>query len=1059
MYMSEAAQRQVTIGSSTRPECAAGSGMHAACATGSKRPSTEGASREQVEQGALQRSERRAKFRAANQAASRGAERSVLLLFSGPFGQGIAKVLKARGIPCVEVDLTYGGVGHDLRDDGVFRELLRLARAGEFRCVVVAIPCNTFTVLRLKAGGPAQLRGREGSRRYGVSGLAHNCFVQVSQGNLLVRRSVLIAQAVGSFLFEHPADMGEPGSARFAEAWADHAPLWLLDEMVQLRETSGASLVTGDQCMCGGRFRKPTTWMASPDIAPAMAHLDGLSCTHGPGAHDEMVGVDDNGVYRSRAAAAYPPEVCDVMGRAAEGAGGVWRAFEGTTFSAGAGGVLHVGSARPHAVDGARATLQQTSDPHRAGLRAAEPETREALEAERLPVENEPPRTEWADPPSAPSGEVPGPFTTEQLIPQAAQDETQKFRVAVAAVFEAARRGRWRWAKDHRPSAVELSEEQALHPRGRGWSWERREDGLWHALQPSSWPDSPPGADLEVARIVEAAREGGYDDMEIISYIAHGYPGPEAARCTVLSPPHVGALREYEAFQKCASKDRARGWVRHSSWMPHVWPIRVDPQNIVMRFGKARMTTDKSMRMGSSLSYNECVDLTVWAAIEYVRVSKLGRGVMVLATAGVPVRAWGFDLEAFFRKTAKQRMHWWLSGLLHGDGFGLDTRVQFGQREAPVLCGRQSCFVIWMVRRELQRLDGEYASRDPLVLAWLDRRTQRMAAEGGTAAEWTALFICMIFVDDGGAASIDDLLFDHRGEPVMAMVSGQLVQQRRAMLHCEAALGVIRLLGHRESEGKTTWPGMELDYLGVTVDLNSWAMYLTLEKRDRYAADALRLLQGQTDERRMVVPFEDLNSLVHKLLHASCAVVLGRQHMHHLLRARTRRPAHREGGLRGDCRALGAEAVAELRWWVERLAERVGVPLASRRQFPAASMEGVVTLYADASKELSRLSESGFGGWAVFGDTLFYVEGRWAIWELEQFSINVLELAALFMTVFAMVELAEQLEARGDERAVGKPTHALLFTDNTAAEHSSERGRPHQRAMQLLIARGYEELP
>jgi len=431
---------------------------------------------------------------------------------------------------------------------------------------------------------------------------------------------------------------------------------------------------------------------------------------------------------------------------------------------------------------------------------------------------------------------------------------------------------------------------------------------------------------------------------------------------------------------------------------------------------------------------------------------------MVLSTAGVPVKAWGFDLEAFFRKTAKQRTHWWLSGLLHGDGFGLDTRVQFGQREAPLLCGRQSCFVIWMITRELQRLDAEYAPRDPMVLAWLGGRARRMAAEGGTAAEWTALFVCMIFVDDGGAASIDDLLFDHRGDPVMVLLEDRPVQQRRALLHCEAALGVIRTLGHKESEGKTTWPGLELDYLGVTVDLHREAMYLTLEKRDRYAADALRLLAGRSDQARVVVQFEELNSLVHKLLHACCAVVLGRQHMHHLLRARTRRPARRAGGLRGDCRALCPEAVAELQWWVERLAERVGVPLASRRQFPAASMDGVVTVYADASRELSRLSESGFGGWAVFGDTLFYVEGRWARWELDAFSINVLELAALFMTVFAMLELAERLESESDERAVGLPMHALCFTDNTAAEHSSERGRPQQHAMQRLIARGYEEL-
>lgn len=978
----------------------------------------------------------------------------MLLLFSGPFGAGVGRSLAARGVPCVEYDMAHGGAAHDVRDDEVFRALLLRCRAGEFRCAVIAIPCNTFTVLRLRPGGPPQLRGRGAVRAYGVGGLALRHFLQVSQANLLVRRSVLVAQAVGSFIFEHPADMGDPESTRYSDAWADHAPLWMLDEVRQLREETHARMVTGDQCMCGGRFRKPTSWLASPDVAPALAHLDGLECTHGVGAHPELVGVGEDGVYRSREAAAYPEGVCEAMAVAAAGAGGVWQAFEGVTFATGAG-ALHVGSARPHASDGDRAELQVAGAPRTASLRAVEPETSEALEAEPLPVENQPPRTDWVEAPAA-AAVVPGPFTTEQLIPAETLRVLEKFRHDVAVVFSAARKGRWQWARDHRPRAVELTEEQALHPRARGWTWERREGDVWHAIQPSAWPESPPGADLEVARIIEAAKEGGFDDMEIIAFIAHGYPAPEGVeRCAVLAPPHVGALKECEAFEKCARKDRERGWVRHSGTLPHVWPLRVDPQNIVLRFGKARMTTDKSMRQGSSQSYNECVDLTVWAAIEYVRVARLGRGVMVLSTARVPVKAWGFDLEAFFRKTAKARQSWWLSGLLHRDGFGLDIRVQFGQREAPVLTGRQSCFIVWAIRRELRRLDAAYAPRDPLVLAWVARRAERMAAAGGTEAEWTALFVVMIFVDDGGAASMDDLVFDARGEPVWIEEAGERVQQRRAHLHCEAALGVVRYFGHRESEGKTTWPGLELGYLGVTLDLRLSRMYLTLEKRDRYGAEALALLAGADCGAAgvVIVQFESLNSLVHKLLHASSAVVLGRQHMYHLLRAR-----RRSGGLRACSRALGVAAQVELRWWVERLSEQIGIPLASRTVFPAASSDGVVTTYADASRELSRLSESGYGGWAVFGDTLFYVEGRWERWELEEFSINVLELAAHFITTFAMLDVAVQLQSRGDARAVGVASHSLQFTDNTAAEHSSERGRPHERRMQMLIARGYGEL-
>ena len=62
-------------------------------------------------------------------------------------------------------------------------------------------------------------------------------------------------------------------------------------------------------------------------------------------------------------------------------------------------------------------------------------------------------------------------------------------------------------------------------------------------------------------------------------------------------------------------------------------------------------------------------------------------------TAGIGVRLWSFDLEAYFRKTGKQRADWWKSGYILPDGFGFDKRVQFGQREAPVLTSRQSNFL------------------------------------------------------------------------------------------------------------------------------------------------------------------------------------------------------------------------------------------------------------------------------------------------------------------------------------------------------------------------------
>ena len=63
----------------------------------------------------------------------------------------------------------------------------------------------------------------------------------------------------------------------------------------------------------------------------------------------------------------------------------------------------------------------------------------------------------------------------------------------------------------------------------------------------------------------------------------------------MLGPPHVGALKAAEAFEKVAAKDREHGWVKHGYGLPPFWPMRADPMNIVFRNGKPRMTIDKTM--------------------------------------------------------------------------------------------------------------------------------------------------------------------------------------------------------------------------------------------------------------------------------------------------------------------------------------------------------------------------------------------------------------------------------------------------------------------------------
>jgi len=245
--------------------------------------------------------------------------------------------------------------------------------------------------------------------------------------------------------------------------------------------------------------------------------------------------------------------VTAACGADADGISG-WVPFAGRSLQC-SEAALHIGSARPHAREGGAATREVTGEGKGFSLRRLEPASKQDLLCEPLPVCNIPNVTQWEKAP-APSqaSPPPGPFTTRQLMPEGVAERLQKFKSEVAVCFRMAMNGRWKQARDRRPVPIELSESQALMPAARGWTWLwHSEDELWHAATPSSYPDDLPGADLEVERIVQDARKGKFDDMQIISQIAHGYEGPELERTVIIGAPHVGALREVASFVKSAN--------------------------------------------------------------------------------------------------------------------------------------------------------------------------------------------------------------------------------------------------------------------------------------------------------------------------------------------------------------------------------------------------------------------------------------------------------------------------------------------------------------------------
>ena len=195
------------------------------------------------------------------------------------------------------------------------------------------------------------------------------------------------------------------------------------------------------------------------------------------------------------------------------------------------------------------------------------------------------------------------------------------------------------------------------------------------------------------------------------------------------------------------------------------------------------------------------------------------------------------------------------------------------------------------------------------------------------------------------------------------------------------------------------------------------------------------------------MPYNDLNSLVHKLLHAASLIVLGRQHLWHLKRALRARNELRSG----DC-ILNEQALGELDWWIARLDGEVeeGVPLASRHTFQSSSDPAVIDSYSDASRELKSASTSGGGAWCIMAGVFYFVERRWTNHERNSYSINVLEYAIMNIATFTFLS---------EGRRQGLPVcYVREHTDNSAAEHVAERGRPATHEMQVLTQRRYQRL-
>ena len=711
-------------------------------------------------------------------------------------------------------------------------------------------------------------------------------------------------------------------------------------------------------------------------------------------------------------------------------------------------------SSKPHAAPHEQSAFQRVERAaHSGSLRTLEPELQEVLAVEPLPMCNVPKVTEPIDPPVK-RANAPTPKTTEELIPEKVFSAVVSHGRLVQSVLRRARRGKdgWKQARSARPEALIFEEHEALNECGWGWVWRKRPAiNLWDPVQPSIWPEDPPETSINVEAFMKLASDESLTDNEFVSWAQHGLPGavnmPSRA---VIGYPHLGALKHSDDFEAMNARDIANKFVSHGEAFPQFWPCICDPMNLVMQNEKPRATIDKTINLSSRahpekvLAYNDYIDLETERAtvggLSLPTTSVFCRGAAILLSCGLRVKGGKFDLTTYYRMWGKQRAHVHQSYRVMETLFGVDWRVNFGERDAPFHCCRGSDALAYFIRCELRRLDAEYPCKVPGVVTWLAIRLG-LARDADEADDpyfrWAVLFFIIYYIDDAGLACIcDGPLIDRKGQPkiethVRSDGSVVKVHLERPEFYYFVSMEIATRIGHGTPDKKQDPMSYRFELLGVITDLDVQRMLLSRLKRDSYSTllNVVRKGEQRLTDGLVASKYDDTNSLAHKLNFAAAVVPGGRQHLFHL-----RKAIYSTNRLSWRAVVISGKADKELEWWDAQLlkSESLGSPLASRWSFPASSDRNIVR-YSDASRELGDLIASGFGAWAVVRGVFVYIVGRWTQEEMSLYSINVLEAKAAVMGGVVIIEYAKSVGC-----AV---THTMAYVDNSTAEHVAERGR------------------
>ena len=214
----------------------------------------------------------------------------------------------------ISVDMCLQRVAGDLASDASLAFWRDQVLSGRVFGAGGGPPCETFTAARLLEGGPRAVRSDDDVT--GLPYLTAREWRQVIIGTRLVHFILdilyLLARTGGCGFCEHP---------QYPVWCASKAPcsIWALEATKKLKQLQCVSIVSFDQCVLQAPIRKPTTLMLvrlwdfrSTVLASGRAGR----CAHGWQAHEQLIGRDASGQFRTARGKIYPPHMNRALGHA-----------------------------------------------------------------------------------------------------------------------------------------------------------------------------------------------------------------------------------------------------------------------------------------------------------------------------------------------------------------------------------------------------------------------------------------------------------------------------------------------------------------------------------------------------------------------------------------------------------------------------------------------------------------------------------------------------------------------------------------------------------------------